>query len=262
MPHRPLKRIFVVDDDPDLLAVVSLALTALGGYVVETCDSPFDAVEAALGFGPDLILLDVMMRGLDGFGVLKAMGEVTATSGTPVVFMSAHADRRQIAQYEKQGCLGVIPKPFDPVALPETLEQLWALHAQLRMEAHQKEFEALRRAYISELAEKMAAMQAAAAILAREGWDRSVVESVAHLAHRIAGSAGLYRLSALSRSAGALEEIVNRMLASASWPPASSAADLARLVQAVDRTARTEADLVASNTLAMPPGMTRRATGL
>jgi HPt (histidine-containing phosphotransfer) domain-containing protein len=88
-----------------------------------------------------------------------------------------------------------------------------------------------------------------------------VVESLAHLAHRIAGSAGLYRLSALSRSAGALAEIVNRMLQGGSWPPASSAADLARLVQAVDRTARTEADLAAATTLALPPGM-RRATGL
>ena len=106
----------------------------------------------------------------------------------------------------------MIAKPFDPVALPETLEQLWALHAQLRMEAHQREFEALRRAYIGELAEKMAAMQAAASALATEGWDRSLLESLSHLAHRIAGSSGLYRLSALSRSAGALEEIVNRLL--------------------------------------------------
>jgi CheY-like chemotaxis protein len=245
------------------LAVVSLALTALGGYAVETCDSPFEAVERARGFGPDLILLDVMMRGLDGFGVLKAMGEVSATSGTPVVFISAHADRRQIAQYERLGCLGVIAKPFDPVALPETLEQLWALHAQLCVEAHQKEFEALRRAYIGELAEKMEAMQTAASALSREGWDRSVVESLAHLAHRIAGSAGLYRLTALSRSAGALEEILTRILTSTSWPPASSAADMARLVQAVDRTARTEADLVApSTTVALSPGMSRRATGL
>ena len=262
MHHRPLKRVLVIDDDPDLLAVVSLALTALGGYVVETCDSPFDAVAAARGFGPDLILLDVMMRGLDGFGVLKDMGEVAATSGTPVVFISAHADRRQIAQYESLGCLGVIPKPFDPVALSETLEQLWALHAQLRMEAHQREFEALRRAYIGELAEKMAAMQAAAVALATGGWDRPSLETLAHLAHRIAGSSGLYRLSALSRSAGALEEIVNRLLNGPTWPPGSSPADLARLVEAVDRTARTEANHGAATALAVPPGIPRRASGV
>jgi CheY-like chemotaxis protein len=227
---------------------------------VETCDSPFDAVAAARGFGPDLILLDVMMRGLDGFGVLKAMGEVTATSSTPVVFISAHADRRQVAQYARLGCLGVIAKPFDPVALPETLEQLWELHAQNRMEAHQREFEALRRAYIGELAEKMAAMQAAAEALATEGWDRTALESLSHLAHRIAGSSGLYRLSALSRSAGALEEIVNRLLNGPTWPPVSSPADLARLVEAVDRTARTETNLVGPTTVAAPPGIPRRAS--
>jgi two-component system, OmpR family, response regulator len=254
LAHRPLKRVLVIDDDPDLLAVVALALTALGGYVVQTTDSPFDAVETARRFGPDLILLDVMMPGLDGFGVLKGMREVTATTGIPIVFMSAQTDRSQIAHYERLGCLSVIPKPFDAVALPETLEVLWELNAQRRAEAHQREFETLRRAYIGELAEKMGAMQAAAAALAREGWDRSVVESLRHLAHRIAGSSGLYRLSALSRSAGALEEIVNRLLHSPTWPPASSAADLARLVQAVDRTARSEADLVAATALAAPEG--------
>jgi CheY-like chemotaxis protein len=239
--HRPLKQVLVVDDDPDLLAVVSLALTALGGYTVQTCDAPLQAVETAQDFGPDLILLDVMMPVLDGFGVLKAMREVAATRGIPVVFMSALAERQRIPQHETLECLGVIAKPFDPVALPDTLEDMWQLHAQRRMEAHRREFEALRSSYIGELAEKMKAMQAAAAALAAEGWDRSAVESLAQLAHRIAGSAGLYRLTALSRSAGALEEIVNRLLSGPTWPPSSSPADLTRLVQAVGRTARAEA---------------------
>jgi two-component system OmpR family response regulator len=239
--HRPLKQVLVVDDDPDLLAVVSLALTALGGYAVETCNAPRQAVETARGFGPDLILLDVMMPRLDGFGVLKAMRAEAATTRTPVVFMSALGDRQQIAHHEASDCLGVIAKPFDPVALPDTLEQLWQLHAQRRVEAHRREFETLRSSYIGELAEKMRAMQAAAAALATEGWDRSVLESLSQLSHRIAGSAGLYRLATLSRSAGALEEIVNRLLSGPTWPPPSSPSDLARLVQAVGRTARAEA---------------------
>jgi two-component system OmpR family response regulator len=239
MAPRPLKQILVVDDDPDLLAVVSLALTGLGEYVVETCASPCDAVEAARRFAPDLILLDLMMPGLDGFAVVKAMRELPATSGTPVVFMSARAERPP-AQWESLECLGVIQKPFDPVRLPETLEELWSLHVRRRIVAHEREFEVLRRAYIGELAEKMRAMQAAATTLATEGWDRAVVESLAQLAHRIAGSAGLYRLPALSRSASALEEIINRLLSGPTWPPASASTDLASLVRAVDRAARNE----------------------
>jgi len=238
--HRPLKHVLVVDDDPDLLAVVSLSLTALAGYTVQTCDSPLQARAAAESFGPDLILLDVMMPGLDGFGVFKAMRDSPSTGRIPVVFMSAVGDRRQILQHEGVDCLGVISKPFDPVRLPEVLEEFWQVHGQRRAEAHRREFESLRSSYIGELAEKMAAMQEMAAVLAAEGWDRSALQSLAQIAHRTAGSAGLYRLAALSRSAGALEEIINRMLSGA-WPPASSPSDLARLVQAVGRTARTEA---------------------
>jgi CheY-like chemotaxis protein len=239
--HRPLKQVLVVDDDPDLLAVVSLALTALGGYTVETCDSPLKALEAARDFGPDLILLDVMMPRLDGFGVLKALRDDASTGRIPVVFMSAVGDRRQIAQHEGVDCLGAISKPFDPVGLSDILQGFWQLHAERRAEAHRREFEALRSSYVGELAEKMRAMQQTAGVLAAEGWDRSALQSLAQLAHRIAGSAGLYRLAALSRSAGALEEIVNRMLSGPAWPPAGSPSDLARLVQAVGRTARADA---------------------
>jgi two-component system OmpR family response regulator len=258
MASRPLRQILVVDDDPDLLAVVSLALTGLGGKIVETCSSAVDAVEAARQFAPDLILLDVMMPGLDGFAVVQAIRDHPATSATPVVFMSARA-KRAPARAEQLECLGIIQKPFDPVDLPEKLEELWAVHVSRRLLAHQREFEVLRRAYICELAEKMRAMQAAAATLAADGWDRSVVESLAHLAHRVAGSAGLYRLPALSRSAAALEEIVNRLLSHPAWPPATAAGDLARLVQAVDRAARQETSDETGN-VALSPDRVKRPT--
>jgi two-component system, OmpR family, response regulator len=239
--HRDLKRVLVVDDDPDLLAVVSLALTGLGGYTVQCCDSSAEAVEAAREFEPDLILLDVMMPGLDGYGVLKDMRAGGATRAIPIVFMTAQADRATMAAYEALGCLGIIAKPFDPVALPEILDDCWQLHGRRRIEAHNREFEALRRAYAGELKERLDAMQAAAAALARDGWDRARLESIAQMAHRIAGSSGLYRLAAVSRAALALEGIVNRLLGGPNWPPASFPADLVRLVQAVAQTARSEA---------------------
>jgi len=242
VPHRPLKQILVVDDDPDLLAVASLALTALGGYTVETCGAPTEAIEAARGFGPDLVLLDVAMPGLSGFEVLSALRDVPATSGTPVVFMTAQPDPRRLPLDQDRACLGVIRKPFDPAALPDRLEEFWRLHGRRRVEAHQREFESLRRVYAAELPEKIEAMQLAATELATVGWDRDRLEGLSQLAHRMAGSAGLYRFHALSRSATALEDIVNRLLAEPSWPPAGAPADLARLVQAVRRTARVEAE--------------------
>jgi two-component system OmpR family response regulator len=186
----PLKQVLVVDDDPDLLAVVSLSLTALGGYKIESCNSSEKAVEAARSFAPDLILLDVMMPGLDGFGVLRALREVGETESIPVVFMSAHSDRQQIAEYVTLGSLGVITKPFDPIALPGVLEDFWVLHSRRRMDAHQREFEGLRRSYIRELADKMATMRTAATALAEGGWDRSRVELLAHGTHGSAWCGG------------------------------------------------------------------------
>jgi len=105
---------------------------------------------------------------------------------------------------------------------------------------HLEEFEALRRLYLSKLPETIAAMRAAAAVLATEGWERSALESLRHLAHRLAGTSGLYRLPALSRSAGYLEDIVKRLLTAPTWPPPSPPAEIETLVKAVHRTARNE----------------------
>ena len=234
-----LKRILLVDDDPDIRDVATLALRATGGYTVEPCASAREAVDRSPSFRPDLILLDVWMPGTDGLSALKALREIEATAETPVVFMTG-VQIDELKRYRELGCLGVIPKPFDPTVLPARLEALWGRHHGRRAEIHLEEYETLRRLYLAKLPETIAAMRAAAAVLAAEGWDRSTLESLRHLTHRMAGTSGLYRLPALGRSAGALEDIVKRLLTGPTWPPSSSPAELKTLVKAVDRTARDE----------------------
>jgi two-component system OmpR family response regulator len=257
LPHRCLKRILVVDDDPDLLAVVSLALSALGGFEVLTCASSRDAVATAGLEDPDLILLDIMMPDVDGFGVLRALREGEATSTIPIVMMSAAVRPQDTPGYKALGCIGLISKPFDPSALPEKLERLFGGHLERRQEAHRREFESLRRTYVGELSDKLRAMDEAAAALVSGGWDRARLEALFHLVHRMAGSSGLYRLPALSRSAGALEAIVKRLLDGATWPPSTSPASLTMLVQAVDHAARAEAGVPAASPA---PGRERDGT--
>ena len=237
--ERRLKRILLVDDDPDIRDVATLALRTTGGYDVQPCGSAREAIERAPSFRPDLILLDVWMPGTDGLTTLAALREIEATAETPVVFLTG-VQVDEIARAPEMGCLGVIPKPFEPTALPARLEALWGRHDRRRTEISE-EFETLRQLYLGKLPETIAAMRAAAAGLAAEGWDRSALESLRIEAHRMAGSSGLYRLPALSRSAGALEEIVKRLLTGPTWPPSSSPAELTTLVKAVDRTARSEA---------------------
>ena len=241
MAHRRLKRILVVDDDPDLLAVVSLALSALGGFDVLSCATSCDALRMAAREDPDLILLDIVMPGVDGFGVLRGLREGEATSSIPIVMMSAAVQPHETPGYKALGCIGLVSKPFDPSALPEQLEELWGRHVERRQEAHRREFEVLRHTYLSELGEKLRAMDDAVSALVAGGWDRARLEALYHLVHRMAGSSGLYRLPVLSRAAAALEAIVKRFLNAPTWPPAISPGSLTMLVRAVDQAARTEA---------------------
>jgi CheY-like chemotaxis protein len=125
MARGPLRRVLLVEDDPDIQVVASLALSDMGGLTVQVCGSGGEALEAALSFRPDLILLDVMMPDMDGITALGTLREDPALKGTPVVFMTARAQPHELARYKELGSLGVITKPFEPESLAERLRGLW-----------------------------------------------------------------------------------------------------------------------------------------
>src|SRR5262245_19976513 len=160
--HRPLKRILLVDDDLDLLDVASLALADLRGYTVQACVSAAEALAQAPSFGPDLVVLDVMMPCTDGVATLQALRRIDSTTHTPVVFMTALAQQGDVTEHDEHA-VGIIPKPFDPSALPEMLEALWEDHLAQLAESHRQQFEDLRLAYVGELENKIEALQEAAA---------------------------------------------------------------------------------------------------
>jgi two-component system, OmpR family, response regulator len=122
---KPLTRILLVEDDPDVQLVAALALRRLGGYTVEVCGSPREAVRAAESFGPDLILLDMMMPGMDGIATLAKLRQETATAAIPVIFMTARVRPHEVGRYTELGALGVVAKPFEPDVLAETIRSLW-----------------------------------------------------------------------------------------------------------------------------------------
>ncbi len=121
-----LQRILMVDDDSDIRTVAEISLTAVGGFTVEVCGSGPEALEKAPAFGPDLILLDVMMPGMDGPTTLKGLREIPALAQTPVIFMTAKVQPQEVAQLVACGALAVLAKPFDPMALPDALRRIWA----------------------------------------------------------------------------------------------------------------------------------------
>jgi two-component system OmpR family response regulator len=123
-----LTRILYVEDDPDIQAVAKLALEAVGGFTVETCSSGQEALDKCAGFKPDLVLLDVMMPGMDGPTTFAALRAKPEGQSLPIAFMTAKVQPSEIGQYTDMGAIGVISKPFDPMALSDTVRGLWADH--------------------------------------------------------------------------------------------------------------------------------------
>ena len=125
MKAQPLQRVLLVEDDADIRTIATLALETVGGLVLQACASGPEALERAPQFAPQLLLLDVMMPGMDGPTTLQRLRELPALAGTPVVFMTAKVQAHEVAHYQALGALGVITKPFDPMALAGQVQALW-----------------------------------------------------------------------------------------------------------------------------------------
>ncbi len=120
-----LSRILYVEDEPDIQVVVRLALENIGGFTLEICSSGKEALEKAEAFGPDLILLDVMMPDLDGPSTLKELQNKPSLKDVPAVFMTAKVQPQEVAHYKEIGAVDVIIKPFDPTTLSSQVADIW-----------------------------------------------------------------------------------------------------------------------------------------
>ncbi|RUO75381.1 response regulator [Idiomarina seosinensis] len=120
-----LKRVLLVDDEPDIQAIAKLSLDKVGGFTSLICSSGYEAIEQIADFKPDLVLLDVMMPGLDGPHTLKQLQEKGLLDGTPVVFFTAKVLNSEVEELKELGAQDVISKPFDPMTLPTQLKDIW-----------------------------------------------------------------------------------------------------------------------------------------
>lgn len=119
-------RILYVDDEADIREIVSMSLSLDPDITVETVSSGAEALAAVRKSLPDVILLDVMMPEMDGPTTLFLLRERPESRGVPVVFMTARTQGREIQRFKELGALGVIAKPFDPIALASDLKALLA----------------------------------------------------------------------------------------------------------------------------------------
>lgn len=126
MPSRPLNRICYVEDDEDIQRIVRLSLERVGKMTVEIVGDPLAAIEAAVAFKPDLVMLDWMMPGMDGPTLFGKMREDPRTRDLPVVFITAKASSVEMEELRTLGAAGAISKPFSPKDLPDQLREIWA----------------------------------------------------------------------------------------------------------------------------------------
>jgi DNA-binding response OmpR family regulator len=136
-------RVLIVDDEAPIRLLCRVNLEAEDMEVFEAGDGP-TGLEAARREAPDVILLDVMMPGLDGWRVAEELLEDPATSSIPIVFLTARAELRDRARGLDLGGLDYVTKPFNPVDLAPLIRDLIA-----RVEGGERE--ELRRAKLSEL---------------------------------------------------------------------------------------------------------------
>jgi excisionase family DNA binding protein len=114
--------VLLVDDDPRLREYMRINLE-LEGYVVVEAGSADEGMAALAGEQtPQLILLDVMMPGTDGWEMLQRVQE--RHGAIPVIMFSGQVDAKSAADAEKRGASGFIGKPFDPQQLIDRAKQV------------------------------------------------------------------------------------------------------------------------------------------
>ena len=123
MTQSPVRHILVVDDDPDIRMLLTMNLE-LSGYQVTEAENGLQAAQLAQELLPDLIVLDLMMPGIDGLGVLGVLKAEATTRDIPVVMLTAKAGDHDVWAGWQAGVDYYMTKPFDPDHLLQFIEYL------------------------------------------------------------------------------------------------------------------------------------------
>jgi DNA-binding response OmpR family regulator len=108
--------VLVIDDEAPIRLLCRVNLEAEGMTVLEAADGP-TGLEEAREHTPDVVLLDVMMPGLDGWRVAEQLLQDDRTSEIPIIFLTARAEFRDRARGLDIGGVDYVTKPFNPLEL-------------------------------------------------------------------------------------------------------------------------------------------------
>jgi DNA-binding response OmpR family regulator len=116
-------KVLVIDDEAPIRLLCRVNLEAEGIEVLEAADG-VTGLDLARGEVPDVVLLDVMMPGLDGWRVAEELLEDERTARIPIIFLTARAEFRDRARGLDIGGVDYVTKPFNPLELATLVRDL------------------------------------------------------------------------------------------------------------------------------------------
>ena len=118
------KRLLLVEDEEDIRRVAEVSLTVVGKFELVMVSSGEEALAKVNDGKFDAIVLDVRLPGMDGPTLLSRLRELDATRDTPIIFLTANIQRKDVARFMTLGIAGLIAKPFDPMTLASRIREL------------------------------------------------------------------------------------------------------------------------------------------
>jgi DNA-binding response OmpR family regulator len=123
-PTKPA-RVLLVDDDASIRRLCALSLQSVGIEVLEAEDGQRGLEQARCG-RPDLVLMDVMMPGLDGFELAAALRGHESTCAIPLMFLSGEPAQENGVRARELGAVAYLTKPFSPTELAKRVARVLA----------------------------------------------------------------------------------------------------------------------------------------
>ncbi len=212
-----LTKIMIVEDDDNIREIEARILFKLGGFEVTACRSGQEALEVVSSSKPQLILLDVMMPGMDGHTTLKKLKE---NNKIPVVFITARVQHQQIEEYQKEGVIGVISKPFDPMMLVDTINAIWS-QTQDSLASNDKdtkinlsddskaELLELYQSFAKDLPIKISDIIERWTVMRSKDWNSNEWQRFFLDVHKLCGSTGTFGYNELCKTLIKMEQLLN-----------------------------------------------------
>jgi sigma-B regulation protein RsbU (phosphoserine phosphatase) len=129
-------RLLIVDDIPENIKVLGASLKH-AGYIITFATSGVEAIEMAKKNNIDLILLDIMMPGMDGYQVCQTLKSEERTKNVPVIFITAKTQNEDIVRGFEAGAVDYITKPFNAAELSARVRTHLELEKSRQIIAHQ-----------------------------------------------------------------------------------------------------------------------------